>query len=109
MSDLTKFRDHCRAMATAEHKPECEWWSLGLVKATNGQRIAFERLFDEPEGSRGRVVHCLGCVSDSDRALFGLLAAEVDDYLAPQPDLFGDLTAEPAPTVPAPQTSEQEA
>lgn len=25
MSDLTRFRDHCRTMATAEHKPECEW------------------------------------------------------------------------------------
>lgn len=98
MSELTRFRDHCAAMSAAEHKPECEWPSRGAVEAHNRQAAMFEHLFGEPDGTRGRATHCLGCVTASDRALFALLAAEVDDYLAPQPDLFGEMTAEPTPS-----------
>jgi hypothetical protein len=32
---------------------------------------------------------------DADRALFAQMAGEVDDYLAPQVDLFGEGATEP--------------
>jgi hypothetical protein len=38
---------------------------------------------------------CDGCLTDADRALFAQMASEVDDYLAPQVDLFGDVAMEP--------------
>lgn len=90
MSDLTTFRDHCLAMSTAEHKPECEWSSRGAVESKNRLEARFERLCGEPEGTRGRVTHCTGCVTAADRALFARLAAEVDDYLEPHPTLWED-------------------
>lgn len=80
MSDLSNFRDHCAAMAVAEHKPECRLWV---------QRPGRWADWEHPSPE------CGGCVTDSDRALFALLAAEVDDYLAPQPDLFGGESTEP--------------
>lgn len=79
MSDLTKFRDHCRVMAAAVHSPECKGERPGIFYPITVR--------PDPE--------CGGCVTDADRALFALLAAEVDDYLAPQPDLFGEMTDEP--------------
>lgn len=90
MSDLTAFRDHCAAMATAEHKPECKWPNLAAVEAKNRLQAKFERLFDEPKGTRPRVIHCPGCNPQADRELFARLAAEVDDYLDPHPTLWGE-------------------
>lgn len=63
MSDLTKFRDHCRTMAGPAVAP--------------------------------------GCHAAADRALWLRLADEIDEYLAAPTasvDLFGETTAEPAPT-----------
>lgn len=73
MSDLTTFRNHCAAMATAEHRPTCRTWVSNRF---------------------GRWQHpaptCPGCLTDADRALFAQLAAEVDDYREreEQADLF---------------------
>jgi hypothetical protein len=61
VSDLTSFRDHCRRMATEQHRPDCP----GRVPG---------RPYVKPIG-------CEGCVTDSDRLLFAMLAAEVDAYL----------------------------
>lgn len=83
MSDLTTFRDHCRQMADAIHKPECRLW----VERPGIFHPSGDWKYPSPE--------CVGCISDADRALFALLAAEVDDYLAPQPDLFGAESIEP--------------
>jgi hypothetical protein len=95
VSDLTQFRDHCRKMAAAEHKPECKWTSRAGVEAFNRQQTSFEHMFGEDPASRSRAVHCEGCVTDADRALFAQMAGEVDDYLAPQVDLFGEGATEP--------------
>lgn len=92
---LAAFRDHCRKMAVAEHKPECKWPDARLVAQHNVRQATFERTFSEPKGTRPLAEHCLGCVTAADRALFAQMAGEVDDYLAPQVDLFGDVTAEP--------------
>ena len=56
MSDLTVFRDHARAMSTAEHKPECRKPSTDMPA-------------------------CGGCNPAADRALFTRLADEIDAYL----------------------------
>lgn len=91
MSSLTSFRDHCRAMSEAEHTPECE----DLLKRWS-DRKATSRWFAVPDP--GPRPECSGCVSAADQALFARLAAEVDDYLTPQPDLFGEPTVEPTTT-----------
>lgn len=75
MSDLSRFRDHCAAMSTADHKPEC-----GVLR--NWREIR-----PDPD--------CTGCLTGTERALFARLAAEVDDYRTPHVDLFGELTDEP--------------
>lgn len=83
MSDLTAFRDHCRKMATAEHKPECK----ALVE-TRWQTRTF---YPNPD--------CGGCNPAADRTLFNRLAGEVDEYLE-RPvdvDLFGELSEMPTP------------
>jgi len=72
MSDLTAFRDHCRAMSKAEHKPECAYRPDSWLYARR----------PDP--------NCDGCNSPADRALFARLAAEVEDYLEPHPTLLGD-------------------
>lgn len=84
MSDLTRFRDHARAMSTAEHKPECDhltakppprWLSLiddeGYIyaMALNPEALSWER------------PRCPGCITDTDRALWDRLANEADAYL----------------------------
>lgn len=58
MSDLTQFRDHCRKMAKAAHKPDCN-------------------------GGRPHLKHptCRGCVTPADRLLWRRLATETDRYL----------------------------
>jgi hypothetical protein len=78
MSDLTQFRDHCRKMATARHLPECSF--------TPPRHMYAQR----PDPS------CPGCVTDRERETWERLADEVDAYRAPQVDLFGGLSEEPA-------------
>ena len=88
MSDLQAFRDHCRRMATATHKPECRIWVTIPPRRAWGWPGG-EWVIPAPD--------CGGCVSDADRALFASLAAEVDDYLD-RPvvlDLFGEGAEEP--------------
>lgn len=68
MSDLSTFRDHARAMSTAEHKPEC------------GE--SFQRPGWLWESWRTPASDCPGCVTDADRALWKRLADEVDSHLA---------------------------
>ncbi|WP_372733596.1 hypothetical protein [Nocardioides sp.] len=63
MSTLLSFLRHCREMAAAEHKPECDLRT-----------------------------HCTGCNPAADQALFTRLADEIDTHLSPQPDLFGQTT-----------------
>jgi hypothetical protein len=84
MSDLERFRDHCRTMAAEDaHTPEC-------VAATNeaGRRWDYLRMFREwrlswGERPDGPPMPCPGgCISDADRLLFSRLADEVDAYLA---------------------------
>lgn len=70
MSELERFRDHCREMAaTGAHLPDCK--SLRTPAYTPPT--------------------CDGCVPENDRALFARLAAEVDEYLTPDDaPLWGD-------------------
>lgn len=82
MSDLTRFRDHARQMATAEHKPECQ-------KPRTDTR-GWVGKHPDPD--------CDGCNPAVDRDLFKRLADEIDAYLdrpAEAVDLFGEVTAEP--------------
>lgn len=91
MSDLTHFRDHCRTMATAEHKPECPSLTAKPPPRTYP-------LYDDEgnicalginlEAVSWRPPACDGCNPDIDRTLFARLAAEVDDYLTDDPTLF---------------------
>lgn len=70
MSDLTEFRDHARAMASGGHDPIC-----------SVQPLARYRNVVRPAPG------CRGCMPDVDRALWALLAAEVDEHLSrDQPD-----------------------
>ena len=82
MSALTTFRDHARRMSESKHVPECP-------------SLRERRWGETAEQVAARA--CDGCVSDADRALFAQLAGEIDDYLAPQVDLFGEETVEPEP------------
>lgn len=63
MSELESFRDYCRTMSTARHKPDCSLPRPGYW------------LDIKPNPK------CPGCNSEADRALFARLAAEVDEYL----------------------------
>lgn len=101
MSGLAQFRDHCRRMATAEHVPECPsltarepYWPPGGWVLTDPKDAMAGLTWIGPK-PKWEPPTCDGCLSDADRALFARMASEVDEYLAPQPDLFGDLTAEP--------------
>jgi len=67
VSDLTTFRDHARAMAGAQHKPEC------LTECLDWRGI---RKFTLPRHG------CPGCVTDADRELWTRLADEADAWLA---------------------------
>lgn len=69
MSDLARDLAHARAMATAEHTPECtghrpsRWgWALEV----------------HPDPA------CPGCVTDADRALWAQIAGELEAHLARQ-------------------------
>lgn len=80
---LDAFREHCRRMATAEHKPECP-----SLPANIPYWPAWHSIFDEAgnvtalgwNGPPPPPPTCDGCNSDADRALFARLAAEVDEY-----------------------------
>lgn len=70
MSELERFRDHCREMAEAEHKPECRVF----VEVKPWPRWAPAH-WQHPDPD------CLGCNLSDDRDLFRRLADEVDAYL----------------------------
>lgn len=98
MSDLTTFRDHCRKMQTAEHKPECpSLRAPGWVVPTPGYsgRMWMGLMPWTPPA-------CDGCNPLGDRELFARLADEVDAYLHPDEvvDLFGETAVEPESEVP---------
>lgn len=69
MSDLTTFADHARAMADAQHKPEC---CIARYHVGWGSFAGY----DYPDPA------CPGCVTDADRALWTRLADEADAWLA---------------------------
>ena len=97
MSDLRSFRDHAAAMAQAEHFPTCP--SL----TTPPQRPVWDINYDHEgrpaslslAGFTAERPTCDGCYPAEHRALWERLAAEVDDYLEPVPDLFGGESVEP--------------
>jgi hypothetical protein len=64
-TELESFRTHCRALAAADHKPECR----GKVSDPWGWR------WKHPDPD------CDGCNPQADRDLFARLADEVDTYL----------------------------
>lgn len=84
---LERFRDHCRAMSTAQHKLECPslvtkrpfWDSWRAVRATNDPMPSC-LIWNGPLPP-WEPPKCDGCVTDAERALFARLAGEVDDYL----------------------------
>ena len=86
MNDLTNSGSFCRRMAEAEHKPECP----SLVGQPWPPRWGWT------------AATCEGCNTAADPELFDRLAAEVHQHMAPQPDLFGDESAEPLSTTDSP-------
>lgn len=85
MIRLSTFREHCLAMAAAEHKPDClsltakkpHWDAWDVEHDRDG--------FPARMHWRGREPHwepptCDGCNPESDRALFAQMAAEVSAY-----------------------------
>lgn len=95
MSQLTAFRDHCRKMADAEHKPECP-----SLPANIPYWPAWHGIYDDAgdiealgwNGPPPSAPTCAGCNSDTDRALFARMAAEVDQHL--DRDLFAEANDE---------------
>lgn len=93
MSELTRTRDHMRAMAAAEHKPECP--------ARNSGGGSWE--LDETQSFMHWVPSlapptCAGCVTSGERELWTTLADEIDVYLTGSSvdvDLFGHLSVVP--------------
>jgi hypothetical protein len=83
MSDLERFRDHCRSMAKpGAHRDTCH-----LVRP--GYSSPRENVRPDP--------NCSGCVPPSDAALFERLADEADDYLARRLDDSPALDLEATP------------
>lgn len=74
MSDLERFRDHARRMATAEHKPECTSLIPGEWRyPRNALSMAGPTWWEPPA--------CPGCITDAERVLWARLADETDAYL----------------------------
>lgn len=74
--DLQAYAAHCRQMSTAEHRPDGEC-----------QRAYARALDDWAHTGHGEQPEpCAGCVSDADRALWRLLAAEAEAYLHREPE-----------------------
>lgn len=96
MSDLTAFRDHARAMAQAQHKPDCPsltarepywppggWVPMDGNDPMNGLRwIGPKPPWSPPD--------CDGCVTNADREMWARLADEIDHYLHPEQDAGDD-------------------
>lgn len=96
MSDLTRFADHCREMATAEHKPACP--SLSRPRPIWVPDWIDDQGVHHGEHLSGYLVPppCEGCVTDAERALWTRLAAEVEDYLTERSDAVrGEQVSEP--------------
>jgi hypothetical protein len=75
-SDLQAYAAHCRQMSTAEHLPD------------GGCHRDYNRRLNEWAAGHGEgemPESCAGCVTDADRALWGLLAAEAEAYLRREP------------------------
>ncbi len=70
MSDLTRFRDHCRRMATAKHRPDCK-------------SIDPYRRYMKPNPA----ICGGGCITLKDRLLWSRLADEADRFITNPPDL----------------------
>ena len=95
MSTLTTFRDHCRAMAKAEHRPECAhlrpepfWQAWDLINGDDG--IATGMFWRGPKPA-WEPAPCDCHLSDDERALFTRLADEVDAYLTEEDEpLWGE-------------------
>lgn len=90
---LERYRDHCRRMAEAEHKPECP--SLTAVEPywPPGGWVPIDKDGNWDFGGNGmhglgwlgpkpkwEPPKCDGCNPESDRALFRRLAEEADEY-----------------------------
>lgn len=89
---LKRLRDYSRRMAEAEHKDECPsltakepYWSPWVLDEDNGGFTW--RGWRKPKWERPR---CDGCNPAEDRALFGQIANELNQYLGDQLVLFGD-------------------
>lgn len=87
MTDLEQFRDHCRAMVTAEHKPECPmltavepYWPPGGWDWTDWTDLSKGLTWIGPK-PKWEPPHCDGCNPEADRALFARLATEADEYI----------------------------
>lgn len=85
MSELERFRDHCRERAT---------WQRGKARAACLERTSFGTPKSADHANCGGG-DC-GCEchepTDAERALFVQLASEIDEYLHPADDepLWGD-------------------
>lgn len=83
---LERYRDHCRRMSEAQHKPECPsltarepyWDQWEHVQDNCGQTTCLVWRGPKP---KWEPPGCDGCMTDAERALFARLAGEVDDYL----------------------------
>lgn len=88
-TQLEAFRDHCRRMAEAEHKPECPtrtvvkpYWPPGGWVPADGENPMNGLAWIGPE-PHWEPPKCDGCNSEADRALFARLAVEIDEYQQP--------------------------
>ena len=77
---VESYRNHARAMAEAEHKPECERRVPDWLHARD-MHFYFTG-YDDP-GPRPEP--CPGCITDDERELWRRLADEADEYLGRQP------------------------
>lgn len=85
MSELTTFRDHCRKMAKAEHRPECAhlrpepyWQAWTVVYGADGIPESMQWRGPKPAWSPPP---CDCNLSDDERELFARLAGEIDAHL----------------------------
>ena len=81
MIRLSTFREHCAAMAVADHKPDCPsltakkpYWPAWTI-AADGMSMRW----NGPE-PKWEPPPCDGCNPEKDRALFAQMAAEVERY-----------------------------
>ena len=82
MSELGAFRDHCRRMAEAEHRPECaslrpEPYWVAWALSPDGMTMYWRG--PKPPWSPAA---CDCHLTDAERALFARLADEIDAHLS---------------------------